>query len=176
MLLFKELHAYQRSVGKTLWSWGCTSVRLQNLLLVVLVTKSCLTLFRPHGLQPASPLCPWDSPGKNTGVGSPSFLKGIFLTQGSNPSLLHCQADSLPLSHLGSPQKHGIYFKNSCEVCILFPMYPCLFGIKAVTFSKPSSKQILWGHVAQVQPVDQQRQHHLELVINAEFQHLNVIP
>ena len=25
---------------------------------------------QPHGLQPARLLCPWDSPGKNTGVGS----------------------------------------------------------------------------------------------------------
>ena len=24
---------------------------------------------QPHGLQPARLLCPWDSPGKNTGVG-----------------------------------------------------------------------------------------------------------
>ena len=47
-------------------------------------------------------LCPWDSPGKNTGVGSHSLLQGIFPTQGSNPSLLHLlhwQVDSLPLSH-----------------------------------------------------------------------------
>ena len=29
-------------------------------------------------------LCPWDSPGKNTGVGSLSLLQGIFLTQRSN--------------------------------------------------------------------------------------------
>ena len=28
---------------------------------------------------------------------------GIFLTQGSNPSLLHWQADSLPLNHQGQP-------------------------------------------------------------------------
>ena len=28
---------------------------------------------------------------------------GIFLTQESNPCLLHWQADSLPLSHQGSP-------------------------------------------------------------------------
>ena len=28
------------------------------------VTQSCLTL-RPHGLYPASLLCPWNSPGKN---------------------------------------------------------------------------------------------------------------
>ena len=38
----------------------------------------------PHGLQSSRPLCPWDSPGKNTGVGSHSLLQGIFPTQGSN--------------------------------------------------------------------------------------------
>ena len=31
-------------------------------------------------LWPASLLCPWNSPGKNTGVGSHSFLQRIFLT------------------------------------------------------------------------------------------------
>ena len=30
-------------------------------------------------------LCPWDFPGKNTGVGCHSLLQGIFLTQGLNP-------------------------------------------------------------------------------------------
>ena len=34
-------------------------------------------------------LCPWDSPGKNTGVGCHFLLQRIFLTQGSNPHLLH---------------------------------------------------------------------------------------
>ena len=38
----------------------------------------------PHGLQSARLLCPWDSPGKNTGVGCHFLLQGIFLTQGSN--------------------------------------------------------------------------------------------
>ena len=33
-------------------------------------------------------LCPWDSPGKNTGVGCRTLLQGIFLTQGLNPCLL----------------------------------------------------------------------------------------
>ena len=44
-----------------------------------------------------------DSPGKNTGVGCHFLLQGIFPTQGLNSSLLFWQADSLPLSHLGSP-------------------------------------------------------------------------
>ena len=36
-------------------------------------------------------LCPWDFPGKNTGVGSHFFLQGIFLTQGANSCLLLCR-------------------------------------------------------------------------------------
>ena len=43
-----------------------------------------------------------DSPGKNTGVGCHFLLQGVFLTQGSNLPLLHWQADSSLLSHLGS--------------------------------------------------------------------------
>ena len=51
----------------------------------------------PHGLWPTRLLCPWDSPGKNTGVGCHFLLQGIFQTKGLNPHLwclLHCQADS----------------------------------------------------------------------------------
>ena len=33
---------------------------------------------RPHGLQPARLLCPWDPPGKNTGVGCHFLLQGVF--------------------------------------------------------------------------------------------------
>ena len=46
--------------------------------------KSRLTL-RPHRLQPTRLLCPWESPGKNTGEGCHALLQGIFPTQGSNP-------------------------------------------------------------------------------------------
>ena len=54
----------------------------------------------PHPAPRA--LGPWDFPGKNAGVGCHFLLQGIFLTQGSNPSPLHWQADSLPLNHQGS--------------------------------------------------------------------------
>ena len=69
---------------------------------------------RPRELQPTSLLCPWDSPGKNTGVGCRFLLRGTFLTQGSDPCrphLLHWYVDSLPLSHPGSPSEMmlGIY-------------------------------------------------------------------
>ena len=66
---------------------------------------SRLQLFAtPWGLQPARLLCPWDSPGKNTGVGSQFFLQGIFLTQGSNPNLPHCRQILYQLRHQGSPK------------------------------------------------------------------------
>ena len=52
------------------------------------VTSSCLW---PRGLLRARLLCPGDSPGKNTGGGCHFLLQGIFLTQGSNPGLLHCR-------------------------------------------------------------------------------------
>ena len=42
---------------------------------------------RPRGLQPARPLCPWDPPSKNTGVGCHFLLQGIFSTQGLNLGL-----------------------------------------------------------------------------------------
>ena len=37
----------------------------------------------------------WDFPGKNTGVGCPFLLQGIFLTQGLNLRLLHWQVNSV---------------------------------------------------------------------------------
>ena len=42
---------------------------------------------------------PWNSPGKNTAVGSHSHLQGIFPTQGSNSGLLHCRQILFHLSH-----------------------------------------------------------------------------
>ena len=49
-------------------------------------------------------LCPWDSPGKNTGAGCRALLRGIFLTQGSSLSLRHCRQILYSLSQQRSPQ------------------------------------------------------------------------
>ena len=53
-----------------------------------LIVKSCLTL-RPYGLQPARLLRPWDSPGKNNGVGCHCLLQAFFPIQGWNTRPLH---------------------------------------------------------------------------------------
>ena len=42
---------------------------------------------RPHTLHPTRHLCPWDFPGKNTGLGCHVLLQAIFPTHGSNLTL-----------------------------------------------------------------------------------------
>ena len=87
-------------------------------------------------LQPSSLLCPWDSSGKNTGVGGHARLQGIIPTQGSNPGLwrlLHCRWILYPLSHQGSPTvgklntkfRPGSWDLQCPEDHVLF--HPCSF-------------------------------------------------
>ena len=69
------------------------------------VTSTVSDSLWPYGLLPARPLCSWDSPGKDIGVGCHAHLQGLFLTQGSNPHLLwlqHCRWVLLLLSQQGS--------------------------------------------------------------------------
>ena len=54
------------------------------------VTQSWPTLCDPMDCSPSPRLlCPWGSPGKNTGVGCHALLQGIFLTQGLKSGLPH---------------------------------------------------------------------------------------
>ena len=50
----------------------------------------CLTLCNLMDYSPAVP-CPWDFPGKNTGVGYHFLLQGIYLIQGLKLYPLHCR-------------------------------------------------------------------------------------
>ena len=63
---------------------------LHSVCVCMLVPQSRPTL-TPQGLKPARVLCPWVSPGNNTGVGCHALLQGSFPTQGSNPGLLYCK-------------------------------------------------------------------------------------
>ena len=75
---------------------------LLNLLLLLF---SCWVMFSPSA-TPGDCSPPGSSvhgiSNKNTGVGCHFLLQEIFPTQGSNPHLLHWEADSLPVSHHGS--------------------------------------------------------------------------
>ena len=86
-------------VGWKVHSWHCNFIfgnkyvlnKCINAFESVLVAQSCPTFCDAMDCNLLF-LCPWDSsPGKNTGVGYHAFLQGIFLTQGSNPDLLHCR-------------------------------------------------------------------------------------
>ena len=81
------------------------SSHIQEVLCCAVLSHSVVSdSVRPRGLQPSRLLCPWDSPGKNTGVDCHAFLQGIFPTLGSNPGLLHCRQVLYHLSHQGSPR------------------------------------------------------------------------
>ena len=71
---------------------------------VCVCAQSCLTLCDLVDRCPPNSLCPWNFPGKNTGMGCYFLLQRIFPTQGSNPcllNLLHWQANSIPLAPPG---------------------------------------------------------------------------
>ena len=87
---------YSKKTGTLTHKDTYTSCLLQHYLqqpryvLLCLVTQSCPTLCDPKGCS-LPVLCPWDSPGKNTGVGCHAFLHGILSTQRSNPGLPNCR-------------------------------------------------------------------------------------
>ena len=53
--------------------------------MLYLVAQSSLTLHDTMDCSLPRLVCPWDSPGKNTGVGCHALLQGSIPTQGSNP-------------------------------------------------------------------------------------------
>ena len=72
---------------------------------------------------PPGSYCLWDSPGKNMGAGCHFLLQGVFLTQGSNPVLLHWQSDSLSSEPPGKPVKtYSSRFSHSVESDSCNPM------------------------------------------------------
>ena len=68
---------------------------------------------------------PW-----TTGVGSLSLLQGIFLTQESNPGLLHCRQILYQLSHKGSKRKQTDLLHSFCDSSmppLIIHGWKCLF-------------------------------------------------
>ena len=80
--------------------YACTQVSIHTCC--YLVSKSYPNLLLCRGEQPTRLLCPWDFPGKNTGMVCHFFLQVLFSPQGVKPVFPTLQADSLPMSHHGS--------------------------------------------------------------------------
>ena len=79
---------------------------------------------RPHALQPTKLICLWNSPSKNTGVGSYPLLQGIFPTQASNLGLLHWRQTLFPERHGWSREAMGSVQRNFPSTTGKFPMLP----------------------------------------------------
>ena len=96
---FQDPHCMPKSVDSKFWNliwcFSCTCIK-------VLIAQSCPTLWDPMQCSPRL-LCPWNSPGKNTGAGSHYLLQGIFPTQGWNSGIMYCRQILYYLSHQRSP-------------------------------------------------------------------------
>ena len=70
------------------------------------------------------PLCPWDSPGKNTGVGCRALRQGIFLSQGDQTLF--------PMS----PALAGEFLTTSATWESLPPLYELPISPSVMSFEK----------------------------------------
>ena len=71
------------------WCFTCTVKGFSHthtcICVCVELLQSCPTVCSPMDLQLSRLLCPWDSPGKNTGVGCHVLPQGIFPPPGLSP-------------------------------------------------------------------------------------------
>ena len=97
-----ELALHIRWPKYWLFSYNLKCVQIKCAWFLRSESVHCSVVFNSlwsHGLYPTRLLCPLNSPGRNTGVGSYSLIQGIFPAQVSNPALLHCRQILYCLSH-----------------------------------------------------------------------------
>ena len=109
-----HLHAWSRVLEQNLTVWGrqwdAAAAKSFLLLLLLLLSRfSVSDSVRPHRRQPTRLPHPWDSPGKNTGVGCHFLLQGMKVKRESEvaqscPTLRDPMDCSLP-----GPSVHGVF-------------------------------------------------------------------
>ena len=91
---------------------------------------------QPYGLKPTRLLCPWDFPGKNTGVGCHFLLQRIIWTQGLKLHLL----DTLPQAW------EAMIFRTACNLKLI----NCLFFLNfSFNIFRPCSTVENWNREKQ---------------------------
>ena len=107
----KYLLVYDSERHKHIAKW-----QAQNLIAACcLVTKLCRTLLWPHGLWPTRLLCPWDSSGKNTGVGC-HFLLQCMKVKSESEVAQSCLTLGDPMDcSLPGSSVHGIFQSRVLE-------------------------------------------------------------
>ena len=132
-----------------------------------LVAQSCPILCIPVECSlPGSPVH-GGSPGKNTGVGCHALCQGIFPTQGSNPSLLHCRRILHPWRHQGSPNLFIVGQREREKVCVCVCVCVCARALSHVQLfatpwtvacqaplTKGFSGQVYWSGLPYPMPGD----------------------
>ena len=110
----------------------------------------CLTLCNPiDGWQPTRLRCPWDSPGKNTGVGC-HFLLQRMKVKVKVKSLSHVQPTATPwTAAFQAPPSMGFSSKSTgvgCH-CLLWedPWNPSNSEILWMTFLSCDFRALLWA-------------------------------
>ena len=88
---------------------------LCEMLIAAKSLQSVSDSVRPHGLQPTRLLRPWDSPGKNTGVGC-HFLLQCMKVESESEVTQSCLTLSDPMDcSLPGSSIHGIFWATVLE-------------------------------------------------------------
>ena len=91
------------------------------LLLLLLSCFSHVRLCAPHRRQPTRLPCPWDSPGKNTGVGCHFLLQCMKVNSDSEVAQSCLNIHDLTDCSLPGSAVYGIFQARVLEwVCIVF--------------------------------------------------------
>ena len=124
---------------------------LSPLTLRLILSRSLVSdSLRPRRLSPTRDLCPWDFPGKNTGVGCYFLLPRIFLTQGLNLHFLNYRHIlyhwATREDHLSPPwqfnREPAVQFYSSLIKCLFFTN-GFLLGYKIQVFNYDSKGRFL---------------------------------
>ena len=91
--------------------------QINKCMCVCQVASVTFNSLQPYGLQPTRLLCPWDSPGKNTGAGCHFLLQGLFPTQGSNLHLLRL----LYCRHILYCWRNSDQIRSVTQSCLTLP-------------------------------------------------------
>ena len=101
----------------------------------------------PQARQVLHQLSHPESP-KNTGAGGPSFLQGIFPTQGSNPGFSHCRQILYHLSHRGSPLKgQGLLNVVASNVRLSSKLVNTIYRARAAVIANWTTAKISGVHM-----------------------------
>ena len=106
--------------------------------------QSCPTVWS-HGLQPATLLCPWDSPDKTIGVHCHALLQGIVPPQASNTGLLHCRRILLPSeipqgSSISTESESNLH-RGRWQRPLLFTHWQCYWQVPVGNWQPPASHE-----------------------------------